>query len=414
MIKIYPSVLSGSLNAPASKADAQRILFASALPNTPTTISNVPDCRDTRATAACLESFGCKVKWAPNGDVVVEPFPKSSPVPTAAFDFKDSATSARFSMALAAAFGIKASCRGSSNLTKRHMLPLTSRMALRGINMSGFSLPLEMQGRLEGGFYQFRGDEGSQFISALLMALPLLLTDSVIELSSPLVDGAFIDITIDTLKRFGIVIEKTEKGFKVPGRQLYVSPGALETESDWGLSAAWICGSALGRNQGAKLTVTGLAKETCQNYQDLQLLISLISQDFQDLTLDMSSWPDLMPLVAAAAALKGGRAVLSGAPQLKTKETNRLKVMAQCIRDLGGTAIATEDGIEVQGPEGGIFDENTVLDCMGDPWIFFSFALSCAVLKQPVILKDESCATKICQGFLDDFARLGGKYEING
>ncbi|MBR0441721.1 MAG: hypothetical protein IJK25_07285, partial [Firmicutes bacterium] len=270
MIRIYPSLLSGTLNAPASKADAQRILFASALPSTPTVVANVPDCEDIRTTLSCLENFGCRIMSTSDGDLVIEPFPKNNPVPTAIFDFKSSATSARFSMALAAAFGMKAGCRGSSALLKRHMLPLTSRMAIRGVSFTSFSLPLQMQGRLEGGYYEFRGDEGSQFISALMLALPLLLSDSRIGLSTPIVDRSFIDITIGTLKKFGITIEEDEQGFIIPGRQIYTSPGEISTENDWALASAWICASAFGRSRGASMTVKGLASRSSQHYRDLQ------------------------------------------------------------------------------------------------------------------------------------------------
>ncbi len=412
MIRIYPSDFNGILEAPASKADAQRILFASALPSTPTVISNVPRCNDIRATISCLESFGCRVTATQDGDIVVEPFPKNNPVPTAIFDFKSSATSARFSMALAAAFGLKASCRGSSALSKRHMLPLTSRMAIRGVNFTSFSLPLSMQGRLEGGYYEFRGDEGSQFISALLLALPLLLTDSRIDLSTPLVDRSFVDITIETLRKFGIRVEEDEKGFMIPGRQVYVSPGEIVTENDWALASAWICASAFGRSRGNSLTINGLASKSAQHYKDLQGLLALISQDFREMTLDMSHWPSLLTLVAAAAAVKGAKVELSGAPQLKVKETNRLKVTAECIRQLGGEAEDSDDGISVRGPRDGEINEDAVLDCHGDPWVFLSFALSASLLKKPLVLKDEECAEKIYGDFLRDYAALGGKYEI--
>ncbi|MBR0442042.1 MAG: hypothetical protein IJK25_08925, partial [Firmicutes bacterium] len=310
------------------------------------------------------------------------------------------------------AFGMKAGCRGSSALLKRHMLPLTSRMAIRGVSFTSFSLPLQMQGRLEGGYYEFRGDEGSQFISALMLALPLLLSDSRIGLSTPIVDRSFIDITIGTLKKFGITIEEDEQGFIIPGRQIYTSPGEISTENDWALASAWICASAFGRSRGASMTVKGLASRSSQHYRDLQTLLALISQDFREISLDMSTWPNLLTLVAAAACFKGAKVELYGAPQLKVKETNRLKVMAECIRQLGGEASFTDDGITVKGPENGDINAEEPIDCQKDPWIFLSFAMSSALLKKPLVLKDEECTDKIYGSFLKDYASLGGKYEI--
>ncbi len=410
MIKIYPSVLSGELTAPASKAHAQRLLFASSLATTPTVIANVPDCRDIDTTIKCLKTFGCKISRS-DTEAVVEPFPKTAPLIRVDLDFDQSGTTARFALALAAAMGISVEATGSTELTKRQMLSLTSRMALRGVSFSSFSIPLSMKGRLEGGSYSFRGDEGSQYISALMLALPLLRDDSTIEIISDFADRAFVDISLDSFNRFGINIEATEKGFFIPGKQYYKSPGYVSTEYDRGLAAAWAAAGSLGCYQGGHINVLTGPDSGLQSYRNTGVIIPLLSADFEHSAISMAENADLTTLVAATAFIKGADVELWDVPQLRFKETDRLKNISTCINSAGGKASFTESSITAgRDPQSPISAEP--IDCKGDPWVFMSFALCSSLLKEPLLIKDENCAAKIYGDFLKDFKKLGGRFEI--
>jgi 3-phosphoshikimate 1-carboxyvinyltransferase len=411
MIRIYPSLLNGTIKAPASKAYAQRLLFAASLPPTGTLVTNVPDCRDIETTIDCLRRMGCRIEQRGAGSWYVEPFPKTQPIKPAKLDFKDSATTARFALAIAAAFGMNIEARSQSYLSKRHMLPLTSRLAVRGMKFTGFSLPLEMTGRLEPGEFVFRGDEGSQFIGALMYALPMLPQDSHISISSPLTDRSFVDISLNILRRFGIEITEEENGFTIPGRQFYSSPGEISAENDWSIASAWICGGAFGAYRDCSVEVDELPLGSPQLYKDIKPLISLISQDFQDIGISMAGCPSLTTLVAAAAMFKGASVELEDVPQLKAKETNRLQVMTDIINSCGGNAVCSDSGIHARGPAPGSIPADTVIDCRDDPWIFLSFALCAPLIQQTIILKDEDCITKTYGNFFKDFESLGGKWE---
>ena len=118
MIRIYPSQFKGHIKAPASKAHAQRLLFASALTNTATLIKNVPECDDIDTTLQCLLDFGCTVEKHGETEIKIFPFVKTNPVPSAEFDFKQSGTTAHLAIPLAAAFGIRSDCRASGTLVK--------------------------------------------------------------------------------------------------------------------------------------------------------------------------------------------------------------------------------------------------------------------------------------------------------
>ncbi len=416
MIKIYPSVLQGQIRAVASKSHAQRLLFAASIPSSPTLVKNVPDCEDINTTLETLESFGCGLTRDSNGEVMVEPFVKTNPLAQLTFNFKRSATTSRFAIPLAAALGLQANCRASESLVKRQLIPLTSRLALRGIVFSSFSLPLTMQGRLLPGEYVFRGDEGSQFISALMLSLPILQSDSVIKLESPLADRSFIDLTVQVLHSFGIRITEVHGGFDgfiVPGRQYYESPGEIAAENDWGLASMWITAAASCARSGGWVRVTDLPEGSPQQYRDLMPLLSLLKQDFMDINIDCTRCPNLSTLFIALGAAKGATVRVCGCPQLKYKETDRFKTMADCLRLMGLDSEVTDDGMTVFSPaEGWSIPDDIVLDCKEDPWVFMSFALSSVLAEKPITLSDESCAAKIYGDFLKDLASLGGHYEI--
>jgi len=226
MIKFYPSVLNGKIDAPASKACGLRMLFAASMAAKPTRIDNLPDCKDLDTAISCLTALGCSIERKGTGRVTVkiEPFSKTQSLREIDFNFRDSATTARFLTVIASAYGMPANCQAEGTLIKRSQVSMTSRMAVRGASFSSFSYPFKLGGRLIGGRYELQGDEGSQFLSALLTALPVLREDSDIVLTSPIVDPAYVDMTIDILKKFGIKIEKTENGFHIPGQQFYETP----------------------------------------------------------------------------------------------------------------------------------------------------------------------------------------------
>ncbi len=412
MIKIYPSKLNGTLDAAASKAHAQRLLFMAAMAPYPSCVKNVPMCDDIETTLQCLLDLGCKISVQSGKNVYIDPFPKNVPVQSAEFDFRGSSTTCRIALALSAALGIRVKCTGSPSLQKRRLLPLTSRMALRGVHFSNFSVPCEMEGRLEGGEYQLDGNEGSQNISALLMALPLVKQDSTLKLSGKLQDSAFVELTIRSMEAFGVRIEKIKDGYFIPGRQKYQSPGEIDAENDWGLAAMWITASAACGDDDLNVTVRNLPKNSPQNFRDIHSIIALLHFDFTEVNIDASKCPDLATLFAALAIVKGANMEISGIPQLKFKESDRLKTMRDIARTLGQNAEIFESGIRIIGTGAPNYAEDTAVNCQEDPWVFMSMVLASAAMKVPYKLENEKTADKVYRGFLDDFARLGGKFEI--
>ncbi|MDD2301253.1 MAG: hypothetical protein PHG30_01705 [Eubacteriales bacterium] len=411
MIRIFPSFFSGTLSAPPSVAHAQRLLFAAAVSNSPTTLYNVPACEDIRTTILCLEALGSTLERKGKNTLTIQPFIKTKPVPRVDFDFGSCAAAARYTLAIAAAYGIQVECTASESLKRRPLFPLASRMAVRGATFSGFSFPLTMQGRLEGGEYDFDGRLSAQFASSILMAAPVLSGPSTVQIHRPVLMGGQIDITIKVLQQFGITVEPLEDGYAIPGRQVYTSPGTTRVHNDWSLAAMWLTAGALSQGRGGSISCTDLPADSPQGYRNLTEMHSQLITDFKDITVDASDCPALVPLIAIVAAARSGAVHLSGAPQLHHKETDRLKTVAAILRGMGADMWDTPDGLESR--EGSFFDypEDVLIDCQGDANITMSFALAAPLLKKPFLLQ-ERAVDKTWPGFWNQYRALGGKFEI--
>jgi len=414
MIRFYPSVFNGKIKAPACEAHAQRLIFAASMGIGPASIYNVPDCANIDASRECLEAFGSSfyTDEFDKGALVVEPFVKTNPVPTAFFNFGTSAATARFTLPIAAAMGIRSDCTASESfLNRRQMFTLTSRMSIRGVSFTNFSLPFTMEGRLSGGEYRFSGEDDPQYISALMMALPVLRDSSDIVLDSPLRDESTVTMTINELARFGILIEKTQDGYHIPGGQSYGSVRRLTVENDWALANMWVTAGVFSARQGGRVEIEGLSPDSPQLYRNTAPVYALLSQDFSEINIDCSLFPNMATVFGTAAAFKGAVLRLSGFPQLRMKDSDRFKNMEQLVAGLGGSCVVHEDGIDVIGnPEADYSD--ALLDTMGDPWMFMSIAASAALLRYPVRVADEGGADKLYRRFLNDYSYLGGRYEV--
>lgn len=414
MIKFHPSVFNGCIKAPASEANAQRLLFASAMGSTRTLIHNMPECGSIETSIECLKAFGCSfsIDEYNKGALVVDPFVKTNPIPSASFNFGASSSTARFTVPLAAVIGMRADCLAFEDLVvKRQMFPLTSRMAIRGVSFTNFSLPFSMQGRLASGEFMFSAEDDPQCMSALMMALPVLRGDSDITLNAPLQDPSSIEMTIDVLSQFGIRIDKTENGYHIPGGQAYVSPQRLTVDNDWVLANVWATTGVFSARNGGRVEIEDLSPTSSQLYRNMSPAYALLSQDFCELNLDCSLFPEMAVVFAAAAAFKGATLHLTGCPQIKHGDSNRFENLKQLIESVGGKCVMADGGMDVFGNPDADY-ENKVLNFMDDPWMFIAIAASAPLLRYPVIIEDEHGADRIYRRFLDDYKTLGGKFEI--
>lgn len=319
-VKINPEKLFGEVFAISSKSFAHRMIIAAALADKKTKINLNIYSEDIDATLSCIEALGARVEKQKDY-VLVYPIKKG--LKNVVLDCNESGSTARFLLPVAAAVSDSFKMVGRGRLPERPLLPLVSQMTKNGVTTDSDRLPMSVSGRLMSGKYEIAGNISSQYITGLLMALPLMEGESEIILTSHLESAAYVDITLDVLSRFGVKIEKTDNGYRV-FPSVYTSPGEISVEGDWSNAAFWVVADKICGN----IKIKGL------NYDSLQGDMGILTEVGKDI-IDANQIPDLVPILAVAACAKSGRTQIINAQRLRIKESDRLKAVCLTLTALG-------------------------------------------------------------------------------
>ena len=394
-VVVTPARLSGSVRVPASKSAAHRLLICAALADAPTRVTIDATNRDIDATADGLRCLGADIRR--EGDALVVS-PAVRVCEEAALDCGESGSTLRFLLPVAAALGGRARFTGHGRLPSRPNAPLVEALRQHGAQIDADLLPMNVSGPLSGGLWTLPGDVSSQYITGLLFALPLLSEDSGIALTTRLESAAYVDMTLEALARFGVTVAPTEKGWRVPGRQRYRSPGAVRVEGDWSAAAFWLAANAL----GAAIDVEGLNPDSAQGDRAVSALLG-------SPRIDASGVPDLVPALAVAAANLPRETVVTGAARLRLKESDRLESVAALLRGLGHAVAVTGDGLVIRGgaPMPCAGDIRTV-DGANDHRVVMAAAVAAAFSDRPVRITGAEAVEKSYPDFFRDFRALGG------
>ena len=398
-VVITPSPLSGAVRVPASKSAAHRLLIAAALADGPTRIAIGSTNRDIEATAACLRALGAGIE-AEGETLTVSPI---AGVPAkATLDCGESGSTLRFLLPVTAALGAQVTFTGHGRLPQRPNAPLVTALRAHGATIDDDLLPMTVSGPLTSGLWTLPGDVSSQYVTGLLFALPLLDGDSAIRLTTPLASAAYVDMTLQALRRFGIAVEATESDWRIPGGQRYRTPGEVVVEGDWSAAAFWLAANAL----GASVDVKGLDPDSAQGDRAVTALLGLD-------TIDATHVPDLVPALAVAAASRPTRTVVTGAARLRLKESDRLQSVADMLAALGHGVAVTPDGLIIDGgpPQPCEAPVRTV-DGANDHRIVMAAAVAAAHADRPVRVTGAQAVEKSYPDFFRDFEALGGNAHV--
>lgn len=405
-IRITPSTLSGEIRAISSKSDVHRALIASALAKGETKISFTTLSEDIKATIDVLCTMGANIKLSGNdGDYIatvcgIEKMPRG-----VTLDANECGTTARVILPVAAALCDSFTLTGKNGLTKRPFKDLCECIAQNGTDCSDEFLPITTNGKLKSGIYKIRGDISSQYISGLLFALPLLDGDSEIHLTAPLVSAGYIDMTLDTLARFNIIVEKTSFGYKVKGNQTYSSDGDYTAEGDWSNATFWLCASAI----GGDITVNGLDTSSYQKDKEILEILESAGKELHAVSFNGEDIPDALPALATTLALAKGKSVISGGARLKIKESDRIASTVSMLKALGADIEGTDDGFIINGVESFCGGE---VDAANDHRIAMCAAIASQRATGDVIIRGAECVNKSYPTFFEDFKKLGGKFDV--
>lgn len=417
-VRISPKKLTGKIAAITSKSDAHRCLICAALCDDTTDVVINDSNRDIEATASCLRALGAEITQ--NGSIYSVTGIKSVPE-NALLDCGESGSTLRFMLPLAAATGKEIALVGSGRLPERPLSPLMEEMEQKGCKFSARKLPLTVSNGLNSGKYTLPGNVSSQYITGLLLALPLLDGDSEITLTSKLESAGYVDMTVRTLSLFGIEIETLPNGvgYKIKGGQRFVSPKKITVEGDWSNAAFWLAAGAVSDG----IEMSGLDVESAQGDREIVKLlkrfgakiavdgtdIAVSSGEMSGITVDVSAIPDAVPILAVLACAAGGETKIVNAARLRIKESDRLKSVTAMITTLGGDITELADGLVINGSgklNGG------VVDSFNDHRIAMAAAIACSICEQEVIITNAQAVEKSYPKFFEHFNMLGGEADV--
>lgn len=406
-ITIEPHVLEGAITPPPSKSQAHRLILCAALAQGESALDNVDLSQDILATLRCVETLGAS--WTLAGDTLHlagcgDPGPfLHGGRPLLRFDCGESGSTLRFMIPVALALAGGGVFTGRGRLLQRPLAPYLSLFEEKGIDCTQTQETLIIRGGLTPGMYRLPGDVSSQFFTGLLYGLSLLDGPSVLESTTKLESAAYVDMTIHAMGRFGVTVSRDGRNrFMIPGRQAYLAQ-TLSVEADWSQAAFWYAAAGMGN----PVAVTGMAGDSCQGDRIIQAYGKQLAGSESPITLDMSVCPDLLPPLAAWAALRcGGVTVLGSAGRLRLKESDRLKSVTAVLRALGADVTEGPDSLVIRGRE--TLTGGAETDCWGDHRIAMMAAIAATRCREPVTLRGAECVAKSYPGFWEDYRMLGG------
>jgi len=370
---------------------------------------------DMKATIGAVEALGARVTVSENRITVdgSNTFRTIKPK----IDCLESGSTLRFMIPVAAVSGSEITFTGKGRLPERPIGPYLECLPKAGVSCeTEGGLPLKISGKLQSGEFSLPGNISSQFITGLLLALPLLPGDSVIKLTTPLESSGYVDLTIDVMERFGVEIECRNGSYFVKGNQKYTACN-FQTEADWSQAAFWIAAGAL----GADISCNGLNPDSKQGDKAMLDVMAKFgakvtpkgarSGILSGCEIDASQIPDLVPPIAAVAALSKGTTVIRGAQRLRIKESDRLECIAKGLSALGANVEVTADGLIIKGVDelrGG------TADGCNDHRIVMALAIAAMRSRGQVIINGCECINKSYPDFFKDYNSLGGSaYVVN-
>ena len=377
-MKINPSTAKGIMTSPPSKSMAHRNLICAALANGTSIIHNIDFSEDIKATISCLESLGVKIQVTGDDENATSTSGTTLTVfgtggiftaqPHSLF-CNESGSTLRFFIPIAMLSEQEAIFTGSQTLLSRPLSVYEDICSKQGItfehaegstvNKANQSYKqLKLNGKLQPDNFEIPGNISSQFITGLLFVLPLLSSDSTITLTNSIESRAYIDMTIQTQKSFGVKIEwQNENTLFISGNQHYTA-SEQTVEGDYSNAAFFEALNYCANTQSSQssnstnssnnsekpVQIKGLNPQSLQGDKVYLTHFETLRKGFAE--IDISDCPDLGPILFVIAALHhGGK--FTGTKRLKIKESDRGTVMCEELAKLGISTSQGENEIEI-------------------------------------------------------------------
>ena len=424
----------GTIVLPGSKSISNRALLLAALSTGTTTLTNLLDADDTQVMRSALRQLGLTVTDQADKICVVEGCGGKFPIQDADLFMGNAGTAIR---PLTAALAMQGGNYRLSGVPRMHERPI--RDLVDGLRQVGAKIDYEL---LEGyppikilasnieikDVVKVRGDVSSQFLTALLMALPLVAKEPVkIEVIGELISRPYIDITLKLMARFGVKVACPDaQTFVIPAKNsdaVYQSPGVLSVEGDASSASYFL---ALGAIGGGSVRVLGVGSESIQGdiaFADALALMGATISSGEDwievsgvknasgklngITIDCTEIPDAAMTLAVAALFAEGPTRLNNIASWRVKETHRIAAMAKELKKVGANVEEGADYIVVQAPKT-LSDWKSPadgIDTYDDHRMAMCFSLA-AFGPNAIQINDPNCVAKTFPTYFAEFAKI--------
>jgi 3-phosphoshikimate 1-carboxyvinyltransferase len=426
----------GTIRLPGSKSISNRTLLLAALAEGRTRVADLLDSDDTQVMLAALKALGVP-RTQDGADWLVDGAGGGFPVRNADLFMGNAGTAIR---PLTAALALNRGDYRLSGVPRMHERPIGDLVdGLRAIGADvrytgneGYPplhiLPAEVA---LSGPVPVRGNVSSQFLTALLMSLPLLARDAqapaTIEVVGELISKPYVEITLNLMRRFGVAVERDDwRAFHIPAGAFYASPGTLHVEGDASSASYFLAAGALG---GGPLRIEGVGSESIQGdirFADAlaQMGANLVAgpnwievrgfsnednpAKLRAIDADFNHIPDAAMTIAVLALFADGPSTLRNIASWRVKETDRIAAMATELRKLGATVEEGPDRLRVWPLD---IVRPAAIDTYDDHRMAMCFSLAAFGLAEgsaPLVINDPKCVGKTFPDYFSEFARLTG------
>ncbi|MCC6657545.1 MAG: bifunctional 3-phosphoshikimate 1-carboxyvinyltransferase/cytidylate kinase [Rhodocyclaceae bacterium] len=415
---------AGTVRLPGSKSLSNRFLLLAALAEGETAIRDLLASDDVERMLEALKALGIDWRRGEGNDFSVRGAGGTFPVKEAELSLGNAGTAFRPLTAVLALAGGHYRLSGVPRMHERPIGDLVDALRqlgadIRYLGNEGFP-PLEIRPAAihAGGHVTVRGEASSQFLTALLMALPLTGAGATVEVVGELISKPYIDITLKLMARFGVAVERDGwREFRIPAGARYVSPGGVFVEGDASSASYFLAAGAIA---GGPVRVEGVGQDSIQG--DVRFAEALAAMGariemgpnwiearapaaghLKAIDLDCNHIPDAAMTLAVAALFAEGTTRLRNIASWRVKETDRIAAMATELRKLGATVEEGGDFIAVSGRP--TFAPGASIDTYDDHRMAMCLSLAC-LGGVPVRINDPQCVNKTFPDYFERFAGL--------
>ncbi|MCE3604392.1 3-phosphoshikimate 1-carboxyvinyltransferase [Massilia sp. P8910] len=420
--------VEGVVRLPGSKSISNRTLLLAALAEGSTTIVGLLASDDTLVMLGALRSLGLAWEQVDEHTHIVHGGGGILPAHEADLFMGNAGTAIRPLTAALAVIGGDYTLHGVTRMHERPIGDLVDALNAIGaqieyIGVEGFP-PLRIRrGHIHAQRLSVRGNVSSQFLTALLMAAPLMAREQpvTIDVVGELISKPYIEITLNLMRRFGVTVEQDGwQSFTVQPGQRYASPGTIHVEGDASSASYFLAAGAIG---GGPIRVEGVGRDSIQGdvrfAEALEQMGATITRGdnwiearsngvLKAIDADFNHIPDAAMTIAVAALYADGTTTLRNIASWRVKETDRLAAMATELRKLGAVVEEGPDYISVTPPAGEL--SAATIDTYDDHRMAMCFSLASLDGKarrgNTMRINDPKCVAKTFPDYFDAFAGI--------